>query len=67
MSKINVEKMLLTELEALNRTIDMKIIKGYSYVKEARQHKYLLARLTQSRKSRMSFLGKLSFVPMLFL
>jgi len=67
MSKTNVEKMLTAELESLNNTIDMKIIKGQSYVKEARQHKYLMARLVQSKKSRVSFLGRLSFVPMLFL
>lgn len=61
MSKQNVEKMLSTELEALNNIIDMKIVKGFPYTKEAREHKYLLARLMQSKKrSKSSFLNVLS-------
>ena len=68
MSKQNVEKMLFKELESLNNTIDMKIIKGLSYAREARQHKYLLARLLQTKKaSRTSLFGRFSFVPTLFL
>ncbi|MDB5266237.1 MAG: hypothetical protein JWN89_52 [Parcubacteria group bacterium] len=68
MSKHNVEKMLRTELEALNNTIDMKIVRGQSYVREARAHKYLLARISQMRKvARGGFFQKLSFVPTLFL
>lgn len=68
MSKHNVEKMLYKELEALNNTIDMKIIKGLSYVKEANAHKYLLARLLQSKKaSKHSIFSRWSFVPTLFL
>ena len=64
MSKYNVEKMLHIELESLNNRIDMKIIKGLSYTKEARQHKYLLARLLQSKKSsRISIFSRMSFVP----
>jgi hypothetical protein len=68
MSNQNVEKMLFTELESLNNTIDMKIIKGLSYVKEAKQHKYLLARLLQNKKySKQSMFGRFSFVPAFFL
>jgi hypothetical protein len=60
--KTNVEKLLQRELEILNHSIDMKIIKGVSYAKEARRHKYLLARLLSSKKaSRSSFFSRLSF------
>ncbi|MES2214223.1 MAG: hypothetical protein V4465_02425 [Patescibacteria group bacterium] len=68
MSKHNIEKMLRRELEVLNNTIDQKIMKGQSYMKEATAHKYLLARISQMKKaSRGGFFHKLSFVPTLFL
>lgn len=70
MSKQNVEKILRKELESLNNQIDRKIIKGLDYAKEAREHKYLLARLIQSKKGSkpiLSFLGRFSSVPTLFL
>ncbi|KND48906.1 MAG: hypothetical protein AB200_00565 [Parcubacteria bacterium C7867-005] len=68
MSTQNVEKILRKELETLNNTIDKKILKGLSYAKEAREHKYLLARLLErKRASRLSFFSKLSFVPTFFL
>ena len=54
MSKQNLEKELRSELEALNDQIDRKIIKGLSYVREARRHKFLLgslARLTSPSAS----------------
>ncbi|MDB5254370.1 MAG: hypothetical protein JWL80_436 [Parcubacteria group bacterium] len=67
MSKQNVEKMLKSELESLNTRIDQKIIKGLSYARDAKQHKYLLARIAQIRKaSRPAFFQKFSFVPTLF-
>jgi hypothetical protein len=70
MSKQNVEKILFKELEALNNTIDMKIIKGLDYSKEAREHKYLLARLIQSKKGSkpiLSLFSRFSSVPTFFL
>jgi hypothetical protein len=54
MSKYNLERMLRRELGALNDIIDAKIIRGLSYAREARRHKFLqssLHRLRQSDKS----------------
>ena len=51
MSKQNLEKELRSELEALNDQIDRKIIKGLSYVREARRHKFLLGSLARLRRS----------------
>lgn len=68
MSTHNVEKILREELESLNRVIDKKILKGVPYNKEAREHKYLLARLIQMQKrTKVSFLSKFALVPTLFL
>lgn len=33
------------ELEDLNHKIDSKIVRGRSYIREARRHKYLLSQL----------------------
>lgn len=60
MSKHNLEKTLRQELENLNDLIDQKIIKGLSYTKEARRHKFLLSSLTdltQSKKIRQGWFG----------
>jgi len=51
MSKQNLEKELRGELEVLNDRIDRKIIKGLSYVHEARRHKFLLGSLARLRRS----------------
>jgi hypothetical protein len=54
MSKQKLEKELRKELVALNRQIDAKILRGLSYAKEARQHKYLLASISNLRKYQSS-------------
>ena len=51
MSKQNLEKEVRKELEALNDQIDRKIIKGMSYAREARRHKFLLGSLSRMRRS----------------
>ena len=51
MSKQNLEKELRCELETLNDQIDRKIIKGLSYVREARRHRFLLGSLARMRRS----------------
>ena len=51
MSKQNLEKTLRRELEALNDVIDRKIIKGLSYAREARRHKFLLSNLASLRRA----------------
>jgi len=64
MSKQNLEKTLQKELGVLNDQIDQKIIKGLSYVRESRRHKFILARLSDiKRSSRSGWLSKsFSFV-----
>ncbi len=51
MSKQNLEKEVRKELEMLNDQIDRRIIKGLSYGREARRHKFLLSSLARMRRS----------------
>lgn len=51
MSKQNLEKVLRRELEVLNDVIDHKIIRGLSYAKEARRHKFILNNLSDIRRA----------------
>jgi hypothetical protein len=44
-----MEKAVRRELEQLNREIDVRIIKGLSYAREARRHKFLKASLARMR------------------
>ena len=50
MSKYNLEKMLRKELEVLNNVIDQKIIRGLSYAREARRHKFILSRIQEMKR-----------------
>ena len=54
MSKQNLEKILKKELEVLNDQIDEKIIRGLSYAKEARRHKFILTSLSNIRRESRS-------------
>ena len=45
MSKFTLEKKIKSELKAINDVIDLKIIKGVSYKREALRHRFLLYRL----------------------
>lgn len=60
MSKQNLEKILRRELEALNDQIDEKIIKGLSYAREAKRHKFLLSSLANVRREVRSNSGWLT-------
>ncbi|MES3004540.1 MAG: hypothetical protein V4690_00335 [Patescibacteria group bacterium] len=51
MSKQNLERVLLRELDFINDEIDKKIIRGLSYAKEARRHKFILNRLSDIRRA----------------
>ena len=51
MSKQNLEKALRSELEILNDQIDRKIIRGLSYEREARRHKFLLSSIARLLRS----------------
>jgi hypothetical protein len=46
MSKFILEKRVKEELREVNDVIDMKIIRGLSYKREALRHRFLLNRLT---------------------
>ncbi len=48
MSKNKLLKTIHTELDKINEQIDLKIIKGMSYKKEAMRHKFLTLHLTQA-------------------
>jgi len=56
MSKFKIISLLSSELAKLNQEIDLKIIKGLSYEKEARRHRTLLSQL--KRLQRESFWSK---------
>ena len=45
MSKFILEKNIQAELKRINDIIDLKIIKGMSYRREALRHRFLLYRL----------------------
>ncbi len=56
------------EIDRLNEVIDLKIIKGQSYVREARRHKFLLSHLTQAiRKDRTNWFQKTAHMMTSFL
>ena len=46
MSKFILEKKIQTELKKINSIIDVKIIEGVSYRREALRHRFLLNRLS---------------------
>ena len=56
-----MHKVIRRELEELNNKIDEKILKGLSYVREARRHKFLLSQLYGLRRSSNSFLYNLIY------
>lgn len=56
MTHQNLERTLRKELYALNEIIDRKILRGLSYSKEAKQHKFVLTRLSNLRRDRMNWI-----------
>jgi hypothetical protein len=63
MSKYQIAKAVQRELEILNRRIDQKILRGMSYVTEARRHKMLLAQLNRlHRHNSIGFLSRIASV-----
>lgn len=55
------------EIENLNELIDMKIIRGLNYHKEAKRHKFLLSKLGNSTPTQTFLFGKQAgFVANLF-
>jgi hypothetical protein len=43
-------KILQRELESLNKRIDLKIMEGQSYAKEAKEHKMILRKMQQHKR-----------------
>ena len=63
MSKHHTVKILRAELDRVNQEIDLRIIKGFSYAREARRHKFLLSQLRRLAPSQFTWFGRsLSFV-----
>lgn len=50
------ERMLLSELRILNEEIDRKIVRGLSYTREARRHKFIVSSLDSIRRSRQGWM-----------
>ena len=57
MSQAQYLKMLEKEIQKINNKIDMKILQGEAYFKEARDHKLLLKKLRYH--TRKSFFSRL--------
>ena len=62
MSRTQYLKILEREIQKINRKIDLKILEGRNYTKEAREHKLLLKKVRYH--SRRSFLSR--FFPSFF-
>jgi hypothetical protein len=52
MSEIKLERTIGKELRQINERIDMKIIQGVSYRREAKRHKLLLSMLHDLRRKK---------------
>ncbi len=57
MSKEQYLKIIAREIQNINKKIDMKILQGVDYSKEAREHKELLHKIRQHQ--RRGFLGNI--------
>lgn len=57
MSKHQTIKTIRAEIDRLNQEIDLRIIKGVSYRREALRHRFLMAQLARlaPRRSMFSF------------
>ncbi len=59
MSKYQTIRAIRSEIEKLNRDIDICIIKGIPYARKALRHKILRAQLSRMLPSKMSMFGSL--------
>jgi hypothetical protein len=57
MSQTQYLKMLEREIQRINRKIDLKILEGRNYMKEAREHKLLLKKVRYN--TRRNFFSRL--------
>jgi len=56
MTQLNLERTLRAQLNNLNDIIDRKIVRGLSYSREAREHKQILTRLSNLKRSRSNWI-----------
>lgn len=62
MGKYNLERRLRRELRVINEQIDDKIIRGLSYAREAKRHKFIVSTLNRIRSTERSWFERsLSF------
>ncbi len=60
MNRYTSQKYIRQELAHINKVIDMKIIKGESYKKEAARHRALIAQMRAAQQSEYSWLMSFS-------
>lgn len=58
MSKHQALRTIRTEVERLNQDIDLRIIKGMSYARQSRRHKFLMKQLAQLSTSGHSWFSR---------
>ncbi|MEK7646373.1 MAG: hypothetical protein AAB381_01625 [Patescibacteria group bacterium] len=58
MSKHQALRTIRSEVERLNQEIDLRIIKGISYARQARRHKILMNQLAQLSSSGHSWFSR---------
>lgn len=66
MSKNQMVGAIEREIKALNWRIDVKIVQGLSYAKEARRHKMLVRQLSMLAPRRFGFFSRMSQAMALF-
>lgn len=57
MSKHQAIKTIRAEIERLNQDIDLRIIRGVPYRRQALRHKFLMGQLSRLAPKRTSWLG----------
>jgi hypothetical protein len=62
MSRHQTIKIIRRELDKVNQDIDLKIIKGLSYVKEARRYRFLMSQLRHIAPYRSWFKRSFGFI-----
>ena len=58
MSQNQFLKILERDLQDINKAIDMKILRGLDYSREARDHKLILKKIKYNTRNRSSFFNR---------
>jgi hypothetical protein len=59
MSQNQFLKILERDLQDINKVIDMKIMQGLDYSREARDHKLILKKIKYNSRNRSNFFSKI--------